>query len=827
MLLRPFDATIQELCEEILSETDPQALPKRIIQHVERTFPVDWATLWVTEHKESTGAKRLRLAAATALAEPLMTAEGGQPAVYDFDEGLTGYIAGQQVIVNITNWSDFEKHRHAKKYDNVMYPGRNAAESCRCVLGVPLLLKSTGEAAAAPAGGWRVIGVLKLENIRPSEGHPARHFTEADVSVVKAYGAVIAVALEKAQMHADSIRIGQGLLEISQSLLASLGAAPNLENIVRQTATVISAEACSIWRRRGLNLFLEAAWGYPGVTDGAPYHLDTPPGEDDERFRGVGLTVYVGSTHKPLNLKTDAEVRNHPAWRGANDGTMWSKPHGQACYSLVAIPLVDDETKDLKGVFKIENKKPTIFQLESYFSLADQHLLETLGNSICLSLIVAERFERLARLERLVGDIRVLEGLNRALFFILTGLTHGDGLQYNRALMFLKETPGSNSLVCRYAIGHMDPARWNCDMRDRPSPDRLDWDAVLETLGEDSEVYRRDIWRHWCDTTRRIDLEDVQHQKIASHVRQTLGARKYISDSLDPADVLCGFPHGDFVLVPIVIERELRGVIYADNRFTGNRINEFECRVLELFAGMAGAVLQASAIPGKLKGALQQSAGMVAHKLRNRLSISSDYLADLRERGLGIPDAANHVGVALDGVRNAQKAVTQFLGFARAEPFARRDSLLPDQLVSILKAEVERSSQVPVDVFIGTAGPRVQVDLERLRDDFVAFASDSKRHRPDGVKVVITAEAPTDEEVRRFKLPASSKYLKLTYSDNGPGIPRDQKSRIFEPFYSTTGGAGLGLAVAAHNAKVHGGCIIETGEEGQGVRFEIFLSGGA
>ena len=83
MLSRSFELVIKELCEQILSEPFPEALPNRIINHIQKTFPVEWATLWLTEQKSASGEKRLRLAAATGKAVRLLTAEDNdQPAVY-------------------------------------------------------------------------------------------------------------------------------------------------------------------------------------------------------------------------------------------------------------------------------------------------------------------------------------------------------------------------------------------------------------------------------------------------------------------------------------------------------------------------------------------------------------------------------------------------------------------------------------------------------------------------------------------------------------------------------------------------------------------------
>ena len=61
MLSKSFELTIKDLCANVLSEPDPQALPDKIVGHVEQTFPVEWCTLWLTEQKGTRGDKQLRL----------------------------------------------------------------------------------------------------------------------------------------------------------------------------------------------------------------------------------------------------------------------------------------------------------------------------------------------------------------------------------------------------------------------------------------------------------------------------------------------------------------------------------------------------------------------------------------------------------------------------------------------------------------------------------------------------------------------------------------------------------------------------------------------
>ena len=60
-------------------------------------------------------------------------------------------------------------------------------------------------------------------------------------------------------------------------------------------------------------------------------------------------------------------------------------------------------------------------------------------------------------------------------------------------------------------------------------------------------------------------------------------------------------------------------------------------------------------------------------------------------------------------------------------------------------------------------------------------------------------------------------------SDDGPGIAATDLAQLFTPFFSRTGGTGLGLALAAQTVKAHGGTIEVANNPGGGASFTVRL----
>jgi signal transduction histidine kinase len=76
----------------------------------------------------------------------------------------------------------------------------------------------------------------------------------------------------------------------------------------------------------------------------------------------------------------------------------------------------------------------------------------------------------------------------------------------------------------------------------------------------------------------------------------------------------------------------------------------------------------------------------------------------------------------------------------------------------------------------------------------------------------------------------NAERLQISILDQGPGLPPDQLTRVFEPFYRIegsrnrdTGGTGLGLAIAKNVAELHGGSITLRNRDAGGLAAELSL----
>jgi signal transduction histidine kinase len=115
-------------------------------------------------------------------------------------------------------------------------------------------------------------------------------------------------------------------------------------------------------------------------------------------------------------------------------------------------------------------------------------------------------------------------------------------------------------------------------------------------------------------------------------------------------------------------------------------------------------------------------------------------------------------------------------------------------------------------------GLRVRVDRDRMMQVLVNLVSNAIKYNRDGGEVVIAA-APRHGESARVSI-----------SDTGIGMTREQMERIFDRFYRTqeaaagAPGSGLGLAIAREILARHGSLLRAESREQKGSTFSVTLA---
>jgi two-component system, NtrC family, sensor histidine kinase HydH len=173
-------------------------------------------------------------------------------------------------------------------------------------------------------------------------------------------------------------------------------------------------------------------------------------------------------------------------------------------------------------------------------------------------------------------------------------------------------------------------------------------------------------------------------------------------------------------------------------------------------------------------------------------------------------------------VNRLNGVVTAFLDYARP----LKQSSVPTDLNEVVTRTMRLiQNDVPKDISLNVelapALQKVEADAEQLKQVLINLVQ-------NGFQAI--GQAPGRIEVKtvrpdRFsEFRSSTEYVEVHVTDNGPGIPADQQTNIFVPFYTTKQkGTGLGLAICQRIVKNHGGTVAVQSKVGEGSTFVIRL----
>jgi PAS domain S-box-containing protein len=163
-----------------------------------------------------------------------------------------------------------------------------------------------------------------------------------------------------------------------------------------------------------------------------------------------------------------------------------------------------------------------------------------------------------------------------------------------------------------------------------------------------------------------------------------------------------------------------------------------------------------------------------------------------------------------------------------------RIAKLARQLVNLAKPIGVRFAPVSLNAVVEQAASLVQTQLnqnhiaivQELATDLPMLNADEAQLQQVIINLLFNAQRAIGEGGGRVVLAtrrADPDCVEIAVSDDGPGVAGTDLPHLFTPFFSRTGGTGLGLALAAQTVKAHGGAIEAANNRERGASFTVRL----
>jgi PAS domain S-box-containing protein len=221
-------------------------------------------------------------------------------------------------------------------------------------------------------------------------------------------------------------------------------------------------------------------------------------------------------------------------------------------------------------------------------------------------------------------------------------------------------------------------------------------------------------------------------------------------------------------------------------------------------------------------------AGGIAHDLNNILSpimMSIDVLAHTAKD----PEAKSLLATIEVSARRGADIVRQVLSFARGiegERVEVQPQYLLKDLEKIIKDTFPKNIELQFSVTSETH--TILGDPTQVQQILLNLCVNARDAMPDGGTLSIAMEdCVLDEQYVAKNIQAEAgRFVKITVTDTGTGVPLDLQDKIFEPFFTTkelNHGTGLGLSTVMAIVKSHKGIINLYSEPGRGTTFRVYL----
>lgn len=676
-----------------------------------------------------------------------------------------------------------------------------------CVMGVPLKVKDN------------IIGTITLYDKINETGEEITIFTGEDLQLLSTLASQASMAIENAKLYQQTLKSAremETLFSLSKGLTSILDLHFVLDSILRMTCDLLGGSfgILTLFDEKTQELVAKSVYGAnPALSLNLRFKL------------GEGTTGWIGEHKEGIMLDTMDE----------GDKKLAIIP----IKNLIGAPLI---VKDrLIGTIEIANKISA-----AQFYSSDMMFLSTFAGQASIAIENADLYERAKQLAdenlKRATELSILHEISstlattldkdRLLHIILTGVTIGGGLGFNRAILFLlneKENVlkgvlgvGPDSEDDAHRMWSMAPATGS--LRERILSDndmmihkdsninKLATSLIVPVNGGTSVLARTVLDKHGY-----IIQDAMNDTRTLPSLRDTIKTES-------------------FATAPLITKGKVIGVVFVDNYFTKKPITEEDMRFLTMFTNQAGLAIENALIYSNLEetnkslreaqerliqqermAALGEMATSIAHEIRNPLVSIGGFARRLKDKPDMDDQSKRYSEIIYTEVNRLERILHEILAFAREAPpaFISTDinKVIEDALVLCKENLSSRNILISLELYRDL--PLISSDPQQLKQVFInLFANAEQAMEGRGGTLSITTRLSD-------RLPLD---ILIEISNSGPGIPQEIMANIFNPFFTTkSSGTGLGLAIVHRIIKSHNGRISVKNRPDDGVSFLIRL----
>ncbi len=552
------------------------------------------------------------------------------------------------------------------------------------------------------------------------------------------------------------------LLEISKAITSGLYLEDVLRLIVTVTARVMNSKICSLWilDEKDQKLKLKATQS-----------LSEEYLKERSLSMGEGVVGQVALHNKPMAI---LNVLKEPRYKEKE------LARKEGLVSMLSVPMCIKDR--VIGVINCYTSHP------HSFTKSEEEILMTIANqaAVCIEnsgLTETMDIEEILRL--------VLEGVTK-------------NLGFDRARLYLVNEK-MNLLECKMAVG-IDEERTK---------------GITLPLDPQDSILGRSIFEKKPFVIPEADKDP----RVNPILKEKFNFRSLVVIPILTKEKALGAIAADYVepdknisketLEALMVLTQQAGLAIR-NVFIYQELKTFSLQMEEKIQKITADLKKAEAqlIRSEKLAALGQLAAGIAHEIRNPLTSINILIHSLAQNLPSENPQKEDFRVIEEELHRINEIVEQFLRFAKpAPPHLEKTNLLSlfEETLQLLKPQMEQQHIVLKKRF--QTLPKILVDREQIKQAILNLLLNAIQAMPEGGLLTLTSGKSENGE-----------WLYVSIQDSGMGIPTENMSKLFDPFFSTKeGGIGLGLSIAHRIIDQHQGKIEVESTPYQGTTFTLWI----